>query len=179
MIEMKGFKNYEELKRALYALKLFGISANAFYAGESHYTGEIKVNGIGAELSPEEYKKVLMERSEKISQMKQDENKNKKEALKKVPELMQRAAKLMDVEKLVEFEKYVFKSVESPYHGTDVEDALDVMEFMGQDGVITKDIYEYLITKKTPYLVLVYLIRDYYSSGFYTRMETQKIHSKK
>ena len=171
MIEMKNFKNYEEVKKALYALKLFGITAEAYYAGERTCNSDMKVNGVGAELSPEEYKKVLMERAERLALAQQETIQKKKEAYRKVPGWMIRAANFLDPVKLNQFLDYTMKSIEGELHGQDVDDAIDVAEFVKGNTGDNYDVLQYLKTKKTPYLVLVKLVNDYFFTGFYTSME--------
>lgn len=171
MIEMKNFGSYEELRKALYALKLFGISAQGYYGGEHKDNSDIKINGVGAELSKEEYKQVLLERAEKLALYKQEEIQIKKEALKKVPFWVDRASKLMDPDKLSKFLDYIMKSVDSEYYGQDVEDALDIVDFLKGNTGDNYDVLQKMKTKKTPYLVLANLINEYFIFGFYTSME--------
>lgn len=172
MIFMKNFENSKEMRKALYALKLFGITAEAYYAGERVCNSDMKVNGVGAELSPEEYKRVLMERAEKVSQLEQETIQKKKEALISVPGWMQRAANYMDPDKLSKFLDYTMKSIDGELHGQDVADALDVADFVKGNTCDNYDIMQYLKNKKTPYFVLVRLVNDYFYTGFYTSMET-------
>ena len=171
MIEMKKFENAKEMKRALYALKLFGITAEAYYAGERTCNSDMKVKGIGAELSPEEYKKVLMERAEQASLSKQEEISMKREALKQVPHWMERASKFMDAEKLSKFLEYTMNSIDGRFMGQDVADALDVAEFVSGNTGKNSDVLRYMQTKTTPYLTLANIITNYFYDGFYTSME--------
>ena len=171
MIEMKNFKDLEEVKKALYALKLFGLDAHGMYAGETYSTIEVKVNGVGAELSKDEYKKVLLERAEKLSLYQQEEIQKKKEALKKVPYWVEKASEYLDPQRLSMFLDYIMKSIDGQYHGQDVEDALDVFEFVKNNTGDNYDVMQVIKKKETPYLVLVKLIDEYFSRGFYTSME--------
>jgi len=171
MIEMRNFKDYEEVKKALYALKLFGLEAHGMYAGETYSTSEIKVNGVGAELSKDEYKRVLMERAERLALAQQETIQKKKEAYRKVPGWMIRAANFLDPVKLNQFLDYTMKSIEGEYMGQDVADAIDVVEFVKDNTGNNYDVLQHMKTKKTPYLVLVKLVNDYFFTGFYTSME--------
>ena len=177
MIEMKKFASYEEMSKALYVLKLYGISATAYYGDQFYSNGGLKVDGVGAELSIEEYKDVLMKRAEMVAQAKEDDTKKQKEALKKVPGWIIRAANYLSAEQLNSFEQYVFKCVEGKYHGNEIEEVLDVVDYILKDDVRTIDMYKYVLSKKTPSGLLIKIINDYFYSGFYTMMETQKLTS--
>ncbi len=171
MIYMKNFENAKEMRKALYALKLFGLTAEAYYAGERTCNSDMKVKGVGAELSPEEYKKVLMERAEQISLSKQEEIRLKREALKQVPYWMDRASRFMDAEKLSRFLEYAMNSIDGEFMGQDVADALDVAEFVKGNTGDNYDVLQYMKTKSTPYLTLANLVNDYFYTGFYTSMD--------
>ena len=173
MIEIKNYKDLDELKRALYVLRLHGIIACGEYEGKTYDNYGMAKDSVGVEMSPKECKDFLLDRANKKALLEKEDLQIKKEALRNVPGWMYRASKLIDAKKLNQFEKFIMECLESEYHGQEIEDSLDVMEYSKREDVGQMDIYEYILTKKTPYMVIVKIVSEYFFSTFGNIMEQQ------